>query len=68
MLIKSGRLCSYAVGSRSIIDMQSFDNQDLLTTPSREGSNFTQGKKLSEQYGGLLEKTTQSYTCVRKRA
>ena len=68
LLIKSGRLCSYAVGSRFIIVMQSFDNRDLLTKDSREGSNFTQGKKISEQYSGLLENTTQSYTCVRNRA
>lgn len=68
LLIKSGRLCSYAVGSRFIVVMQSFDNQDLLSAPSREGDNFTQGKKLSEQYGELLEKTTQAYTCVRRRA
>lgn len=29
--------------------------------------NITQGIKLSEQYGELLSKTTQSYTCTRRR-
>ena len=33
----------------------------------REGCNITQGIKLSEQYGELLSKTTQSYTCTRRR-
>ena len=64
-LIKSGRL--RAVGSREIIVMESFDDKNLLTQASREGCNRTQGIKLSEQYGELLSKTTQSYTCARKR-
>lgn len=34
---------------------------------SKEGCNITQGIKLSEQYGELLSKTTQSYTCTRRR-
>lgn len=66
-LIKSGRLRSYAVGSREIIVMESFDDENLLNQESREGCNVTQGIKLSEQYGELLSKTTQSYTCTRKR-
>lgn len=66
-LIKSGRLRSYAVGTRDIIVMESFDDESLLTQESREGCNFTQGIKLSEQYGELLSKTTQSYSCTRKR-
>lgn len=66
-LIKSGRLRSYAVGTRDIIVMESFDDESLLTQESREGCNFTQGIKLSEQYGELLAKTTQSYSCTRKR-
>ena len=66
-LIKSGRLRSYAVGSREIIVMESFDDENLLTQESREGCNITQGIKLSEQYGELLSKTTQSFTCIRKR-
>ena len=66
-LIKSGRLRSYAVGTREIIVMESFDDENLLTQESREGCNITQGIKLSEQYGELLSKTTQSYTCTRRR-
>ena len=66
-LIKSGRLRSYAVGSREIIVMESFKDEHLLTQESREGCNMTHGIKLSEQYGELLSKTTQSYTCTRKR-
>ena len=66
-LIKSGRLRSYAVGTREIIVMESFDDENLLTQESREGCNITQGIKLSEQYGELLCKTTQSYTCTRRR-
>ena len=66
-LIKSGRLRAYAVGSREIIVMESFDDKNLLTQASREGCNRTQGIRLSEQYGQLLSKTTQSYTCTRKR-
>ena len=66
-LIKSGRLRSYAVGSREIIVMESFDDENLLTQESREGCNITQGIKLSEQYSELLSKTTQSYTCTRRR-
>lgn len=66
-LIKSGRLRSYAVGTRDIIVMESFDDESLLTQEPREGCNFTQGIKLSEQYGELLSKTTQSYSCTRKR-
>ena len=66
-LIKSGRLRSYAVGTREIIVMESFDDENLLTQESREGCNLTQGIKLSEQYGELLSKTTQSYTCTRRR-
>lgn len=66
-LIKSGRLRSYAVGTREIIVMESFDDENLLTQESREGCNITQGIKLSEQYGELLTKTTQSYTCTRRR-
>ena len=66
-LIKSGRLRSYAVGTREIIVMESFDDENLLTHESREGCNITQGIKLSEQYGELLSKTTQSYTCTRRR-
>ena len=66
-LIKSGRLRAYAVGSREIIVMESFDDKNLLTQASREGCNRTQGIKLSEQYGQLLSKTTQLYTCTRKR-
>ena len=65
--IKSGRLRSYAVGTREIIVMESFDDENLLTQESREGCNITQGIKLSEQYGELLSKTTQSYTCTRRR-
>lgn len=49
-LIKSGRLRSYAVGTREIIVMESFDDENLLTQESREGCNITQGIKLSEQY------------------
>ena len=66
-LIKNGRLRSYAVGTREIIVMESFDDENLLTQESREGCNITQGIKLSEQYGELLTKTTQSYTCTRRR-
>ena len=66
-LIKSGRLRTYAVGSREIIVMESFDDENLLNQESREGCNITQGIKLSEQYGELLSRTTQSYTCTRKR-
>lgn len=66
-LIKSGRLRTYAVGSREIIVMESFDNETLLSQESREGCNITQGIKLSEQYGELLSRTTQSYACARKR-
>ena len=66
-LIKSGRLRSYAVGSREIIVMESFDDENLLNQEPREGCNITQGIKLSEQYGELLSKTTQSFTCTRKR-
>lgn len=33
----------------------------------KPGTNITQGIKLSEQYGELLTKTTQSYTCTRRR-
>ena len=66
-LIKSGRLRTYTVGSREIIVMESFDDKNLLTQESREGCNITQGIKLSEQYGELLSKTTQSYTCTRRR-
>ena len=33
----------------------------------KHGLNITQGIKLSEQYSELLSKTTQSYTCTRKR-
>ena len=66
-LIKSGRLRTYAVGSREIIVMESFDDKNLLNQESREGCNITQGIKLSEQYGELLSRTTQSYTCTRKR-
>lgn len=66
-LIKSGRLRSYAVGTREIIVMESFNDENLLTQESREGCNITQGIKLSEQYGELLSKTTQSYTCTRRR-
>ena len=66
-LIKSGRLRTYTVGSREIIVMESFDDENLLTQESREGCNITQGIKLSEQYGELLSKTTQAYTCARKR-
>lgn len=66
-LIKSGRLRSYAVGTREIIVMESFDDENLLTQDSREGCNITQGIKLSEQFGELLSKTTHSYTCTRKR-
>ena len=47
--------------------MESFDDENLLTQESREGCNITQGIKLSEQYGELLSKTTQSYTCTRRR-
>ena len=35
-LIKSGRLRSYAVGTREIIVMESFDDENLLTQESRE--------------------------------
>ena len=66
-LIKNGRLRSYAVGTREIIVMESFDDENLLTQESREGCNITQGIKLSEQYGELLSRTTQSYACTRKR-
>ena len=66
-LIKSGRLRTYTVGSREIIVMESFDDKNLLTQESREGCNITQGIKLSEQYSELLSKTTQAYTCARKR-
>ena len=66
-LIKNGRLRSYAVGTREIIVMESFDDENLLTQESREGCNVTQGIKLSEQYSELLSKTTQSYTCTRRR-
>ena len=66
-LIKNGRLRSYAVGTREIIVMESFDDENLLTQESREGCNVTQGIKLSEQYGELLSRTTQSYACARKR-
>ena len=66
-LIKSGRLRTYAVGSREIIVMESFDDENLLNQESWEGCNITQGIKLSEQYGELLSRTTQSYTCTRKR-
>jgi hypothetical protein len=66
-LIKSGRLRTYAVGSREIIVMESFDDETLLSQESREGCNITQGIKLSEQYGELLSRTTQSYACARKR-
>lgn len=45
-LIKSGRLRSYAVGTREIIVMESFDDENLLTQESREGCNITQGIKL----------------------
>ena len=48
-------------------EMESFDDENLLTQESREGCNITQGIKLSEQYGELLSKTTQSYTCTRRR-
>ena len=47
--------------------MESFDDENLLTQESREGCNVTQGIKLSEQYSELLSKTTQSYTCTRRR-
>lgn len=66
-LIKSGRLRSYAVGTRDIIVLESFDDDELLSRESREGHNTTQGIKLSEQYGELLSKSTQSYTCMRRR-
>ena len=50
-LIKSGRLRTYAVGSREIIVMESFDDETLLSQESREGCNITQGIKLIEEYG-----------------
>ena len=67
LLIKNGRLRSYAVGSREIIVMESFDDEELLKQESREGCNLTQGIKLSAQYSELLEKSTQAYTCTRRR-
>lgn len=67
LLIKKGRLRSWAVGSREIIVMESFDDENLLSRESKEGCNITQGIKLCEQYEQLLSKTTQSYSCTRKR-
>ena len=41
--------------------------RELEITVADMRSGITQGIKLSEQYGELLSKTTQSYTCTRRR-
>lgn len=68
MWVKESRLHSYAVGSRQIVAMEDFDFSRLFAKsgyPSKK--NRTPTVKVSEQYGELLSRTTQGYTCQRKR-
>ena len=68
MWIKESRLHSYAVGSRKIVAMEGFDYSKLFAKPiCSSKKNRTTAIKMSEQYEELLSKTTQGYTCQRKR-
>lgn len=68
MWVKESRLHSYAVGSRQIVAMDDFDYSRLFAKPICSSKrNRTPAIKMSDQYEELLSKTTQGYTCQRKR-
>lgn len=68
MWIKESRLRCYAVGSRQIIAMEDIVLSKLYGKQNGvQKKNRTPSIKMSEQYGELLSKTTQGYTCQRKR-